>query len=202
MRLNKDTKIIGTNVILVPYKEKHVLKYHNWMQSIELRNLTASEPLSLQEEYDMQRSWLIDEDKCTFIILDRATYETTKDEVFSMIGDVNLFFANSDDRLSAEAEIMIAEHSYRGKGRGSEAILHMFLYSIDFINVKQFIVKIQKSNKVSIEMFLKIGFTEIEESSVFNEITFVKVVGPAWIEWINKTIPIHEVLNENSEGLV
>ena len=31
-------------------------KYHEWMSDVELRELTASEPLTLQEEYDMQRT--------------------------------------------------------------------------------------------------------------------------------------------------
>lgn len=36
------------------------------MQSEELQNLTASEPLTLQEEYEMQLSWRIDENSELF----------------------------------------------------------------------------------------------------------------------------------------
>lgn len=31
-----------------------IQKYNQWMQSPELRELTASEPLTLEEEYEMQ----------------------------------------------------------------------------------------------------------------------------------------------------
>lgn len=39
-----------------------MIRYHQWMKSAELLRLTGSEPLTLEEEYDMQQSWLIDSD--------------------------------------------------------------------------------------------------------------------------------------------
>lgn len=62
MKINQNTKIIGEKVILVPYEAKHVEKYHNWMESEELQKLTASERLTLEQEYKMQKSWREDED--------------------------------------------------------------------------------------------------------------------------------------------
>ncbi|XP_026463729.1 N-acetyltransferase 9-like protein isoform X2 [Ctenocephalides felis] len=128
MRINENKKIIGENVVLVPYMEHHVPKYHNWMKSEELQKLTASEPLSLKEEYEMQLSWRNDDDKCTFIVLDKLILEKTNDEIEAMIGDTNIFLPDPNDSALGEAEIMIAESSARGKRRGWEAMLLMLCY--------------------------------------------------------------------------
>lgn len=55
MRLNENTVLFGDRIILVPYRAEHVPTYHEWMKSPELLELTASEPLSYEEELDMQR---------------------------------------------------------------------------------------------------------------------------------------------------
>ena len=52
-------------MILVPYEKEHVEKYHGWMQSEEILQTTASEPLTIENEYKMQESWREDEDKLT-----------------------------------------------------------------------------------------------------------------------------------------
>lgn len=62
MRLNQNTLLLGKKVVLVPYTSEHVPRYHEWMKSEELQRLTASEPLTLEQEYAMQRSWREDAD--------------------------------------------------------------------------------------------------------------------------------------------
>ena len=73
MKVNIETAIVGHKAILVPYREEHVevsfshshspaypstlQRYNEWMQSEELRLLTASEPLSIEEEYEMQSQY-------------------------------------------------------------------------------------------------------------------------------------------------
>ena len=73
MKANWSTRVVGTKVILVPYTAAHVEKYHAWMSRLDLQQLTGSEPLSLEEEFKMQKSWKEDNDKCTFIILHKVS---------------------------------------------------------------------------------------------------------------------------------
>ena len=86
MKLNEKTVIYGTRVILVPYDKEHVEKYHGWMQSKEILEATASEPLSIEQEYKMQESWREDDDKLTFIVLSAQDIEDGHGEIDSMIG--------------------------------------------------------------------------------------------------------------------
>ncbi|CAI6341598.1 unnamed protein product [Periconia digitata] len=159
MKLNEHEALLTPKVLLVPYSEHHVLAYHDWMQDPELQTLTASEPLTLPEEYAMQRSWRTDADKLTFIVCAapspiannpiKAITATKEDAPESMIGDVNLFLSPSDDddelgedndeskeqrapiakSVIGEMEIMIASKTHRGCGLGKE-VLNAFLWYV------------------------------------------------------------------------
>ncbi|XP_059218534.1 alpha/beta-tubulin-N-acetyltransferase 9 [Stomoxys calcitrans] len=190
MRINEHIKILGKRVILVPYEAKHVPKYHEWMQSKELQELTASEPLSLEEEYEMQRSWREDEDKCTFLILCRTTYDQTQDEILSLVGDTNLFLSLDEETSEkiAETEIMIAEAKARGKGYGWEAMLLMMKYAQENLSIGKFEAKIGMENAKSIKMFEKMHFKEVRRVDVFKEITYERIVDKSWLEWLNKEV--------------
>ncbi|KAF2725592.1 hypothetical protein K431DRAFT_280952 [Polychaeton citri CBS 116435] len=101
MRINASTSISTPSLLLVPYCPHHVPTYHDWMQDPSIQEATASEPLSLEEEYAMQRSWRTDRDKLTFIVCSPlqpdvdgagAVVKAGRDDTPErMVGDVNLF---------------------------------------------------------------------------------------------------------------
>ncbi|KAI1092477.1 GNAT domain-containing protein [Rostrohypoxylon terebratum] len=153
MRVNKNIHVLNGRIALVPYEKGHVPKYHRWMEDDEIRQATASERLTLEEEYENQVSWRAASDKLTFIIcdMDPATRDDgnsngpsveagTDIRPESMIGDVNMFLspwtADSEEEAGekgpsycvAEVDIMIAEPRYRSKGLGRAAVALFLLY--------------------------------------------------------------------------
>ncbi|XP_064438830.1 alpha/beta-tubulin-N-acetyltransferase 9 isoform X4 [Mirounga angustirostris] len=161
MRSNENTLLLGKKVVLVPYTAEHVPRYHEWMKSEELQRLTASEPLTLEQEYSMQRSWREDAAKCTFIVLDaekwQAQLSTTEESC--MAGDVNLFLTDLGDPSLGEIEIMIA-------------------------GLTKFEAKIGQGNEPSIRMFRKLHFEQVAVSSVFQEVTFRLTVNEHERQWL------------------
>ncbi|XP_025027569.1 N-acetyltransferase 9 isoform X1 [Python bivittatus] len=204
MKINQNTVLQGKRVTLVPYTPAHVPRYHEWMKSEELQRLTASEPLSLEQEYEMQCSWREDTDseiseylaglgngqstdtlECTFIILDAEKWSRQKaTEEDCMVGDVNLFLTNSEEPTVGEIEIMIAEPSYRGRGFGKEATLIMMSYGITHLGLSTFEAKIGLENETSIGMFKKLHFKEVGVNSIFQEMTLKLIVDEQEKQWL------------------
>ncbi|EGT57145.1 hypothetical protein CAEBREN_22421 [Caenorhabditis brenneri] len=175
MKLNENVQITGKNCVLVPYEPCHVKKYHKWMEDEEIRRLTGSERLSLKEEYEMQKSWREDEDKLTFIVLNKEDSE----EENRMVGDVNLFISTSassenpsEDVTEGEVEIMIAEPSGRGKGIGEEAVSLIISWALKNLQINVFRAKITDDNTPSLSLFQKkLGFEQVGYSTAFKEYT-------------------------------
>ncbi|CAF4345293.1 unnamed protein product, partial [Rotaria magnacalcarata] len=210
MHINSNTILFGRTILLVPYGKHHVKKYHTWMENDETRELTASLPLTIDEEYEMQQTWLNDKDKCTFIILSKEIFDRTHDEIESMIGDVNLFLNDLDDIHCGEIEIMIAQATERHKGYGIETLYTFIRYgnsrvanfikdlfislAIKTLNITRFIVKIGLKNLPSIDLFTKkFQFLEIEKSEVFQETTMERRVDNDFIELLHSKTPNYKI---------
>jgi RimJ/RimL family protein N-acetyltransferase len=153
------------------------------MQSEELLKLTASEPLSLDDEYKMQESWRQDTDKLTFLILDKSKFTTTKDEIESLVGDTNIFIKDEDDKFG-EIEIMIAEETARRKGFGRESTLLMLRYAIENLKLKKLQAIIGSDNSKSIKMFQNLQFVQKCGPNIFNEVLLEATVEKEWVSFI------------------
>ncbi|EIW65327.1 acyl-CoA N-acyltransferase [Trametes versicolor FP-101664 SS1] len=204
MRANENTVIVHPDVVLVPYRTEHIAKYHEWMTSAELRELTASEPLTLDEEYEMQRKWQTDEDKLTFIVLDGTRLVSAEGTTISpeslrglpMIGDVNLFLKGTPDEeeFEAEAEIMVAEPAYRRRGIAFTALQLMLSYATDPLSPsplpvrpEKLVARIGDKNEPSIRLFEKLGFSVTKIVAVFEEVE-LRYTGTNGTPWIAGTI--------------
>ncbi|KAK3365900.1 GNAT domain-containing protein [Lasiosphaeria ovina] len=158
MKLNESIAVSTANVLLVPYDRRHVPTYHAWMEDPAIQEATASERLTLDEEYENQESWRASHDKLTFIVCQplapvataaatTAIVAGSADAPDSMVGDVNLFvypYEDDDDGgaesgekavaasepsyVVGEVDIMIAELRNRGRGVGRAAVLAFLHY--------------------------------------------------------------------------
>ncbi|GAW16933.1 hypothetical protein ANO14919_063800 [Xylariales sp. No.14919] len=139
MRVNEDLAVSTPKVLLVvPYDPHHVDRYHQWMQNEDLREATASDLLTLEEEYENQQSWRTAHDKLTFIVCQPAAasptntgsedappaiYAGVDDAAPRMAGDVNLFLTpEAEGGLCGEIDIMIAAPEHRRRGLGEAAV--------------------------------------------------------------------------------
>ncbi|OJJ71283.1 hypothetical protein ASPBRDRAFT_196796 [Aspergillus brasiliensis CBS 101740] len=157
MLLNAKTAISTSTVLLVPYSKWHVPRYHEWMKDEEIQEATASEPLSIEEEYAMQQSWRQDPDKLTFIVClpsssssssspsssqtgasTPTTIKDADDAPDRMVGDINLFLrvddgeeGDAEPQIIGEIELMIAEKNNQRKGFGKAALNTFLRYIVD-----------------------------------------------------------------------
>ena len=200
MKENYTTALTSSSgrVILVPYRRHHVLKYHKWMCDPEMLEATASEPLSIEEEYAMQKTWRDDVKKVTFIVeIGDSLYKEIEtkerdgskgaraveaevdeeEEMKRMVGDVNLFLHDRDDPTNAEIEVMIAEKNYLRRGLAYEALVMLMLYGVKDLGITRYFAKIHETNSASIALFQKLGYSQCNYVPAFQEYEYeLKVV--------------------------
>ena len=160
MRANEALALQGECCRLVPYCPHHVPAYHEWMQDPAMLEATASEPLTLAQEYAMCSSWREDDDKCTFIV-----------EVDGVpVGDVNLFLNDPDDSKAAEIEVMVAVESARRRGVAADALRMLQSWACGRLGLRTFRAKVGHANAPSLALFHKLGYALVSSSAVFEEV--------------------------------
>ncbi|CAM1507916.1 Fc.00g047640.m01.CDS01 [Cosmosporella sp. VM-42] len=197
MKINQSTAISTSTALLVPYEAHHVQKYHSWMQDPDIQEATASEPMTIEEEYENQQSWRTSNDKLTFIVCAPLNSEsqTAKakdaDSNENMRGDINFFlypYSSDDDEgedgwYTGEVDVMIASTSHRGQGLGRAAVCALLVYIRQHIveileeyspgkkaELQELMVKIKENNAGSRKLFSGLGFVLKGEVNYFGEV--------------------------------
>jgi RimJ/RimL family protein N-acetyltransferase len=195
MRLNSSTSVHGDALVLLPYRHEYVEVYHSWMKDPWLCEMTASEPLSLEDEYINQTEWIFDPSKATFIVFEKKSMDLMNiRSTMGMVGDVNIFLLDDDqieeyDELSMKAQsgtlnsqtkiklaeimVMIADPSVRRCGYAMQAVSLMMEWGRRSLNIDGYVAKISDSNEASKRLFEKLGFRPVKNLQVFNEVHYV-----------------------------
>ncbi|GKZ01239.1 hypothetical protein MPSEU_001074900 [Mayamaea pseudoterrestris] len=125
MLLNYEEVIVGGKCILVPYRKEHVAVYHVWMQDPLMLEATASDPLTRDEEYEMQETWRDDPNKCTYIVLAKQAVDENvlqslakgessdfiQETLSAMAGDVNMFLSQIEEEIKSDDEHYQVSHA-------------------------------------------------------------------------------------------
>ncbi|KAJ5142910.1 uncharacterized protein N7515_001697 [Penicillium bovifimosum] len=202
MLLNANTALASFKALLVPYSSWHVPRYHEWMQDPEIQEATASEPLTLEEEYSMQRSWRQDPDKLTFIICralndsipSQSQLQPDSDSPSNMVGDINLFLrvddgeeGDDEPQIIGEIELMIAEKANQRRGFGRAALLMFLRYIVanEEAILEEFVggaglgvecVRRLRDGGLGVACFsVKIGKENVRSLALFESVGFEKV---------------------------
>ncbi|KAK0383713.1 hypothetical protein NLU13_9624 [Sarocladium strictum] len=198
MLLNESTALSTSRVLLVPYEKHHVPQYHGWMQDPAIQEATASEPMTLEEEYENQQSWRTSNDKLTFIVCAPLPAGTESalageaDGVDRTRGDINFFlypYDTVDDSVSdpkvlvGEVDIMIAANGHRGQGTGQASVRALLVYiqrnlgailkeyaGAEGSELRGLMVKLKEGNKASRALFERLGFEQEGDVNYFGEV--------------------------------
>lgn len=145
----------GAQVGLGPLSPELMPLYQQWLNDFELLSLLDRRfrPLTadwIRTWYDRQSR--ASGDSLVFTIWDMASR--------TAIGNAALQDIDSRSR-TAEFGIFIAEPSYRGKGRGTEATRMMLDFAFDTLRLENIMLRVYDHNTQAIAVYERVGFKVI-----------------------------------------
>lgn len=158
----------GPRVWLVPYTAAFVPQYNEFLRDPLLQQQTASEPLSLSQEYLLCAELAQRPHSLTLVLVEAGAPHL-------MVGDVNVHVDAHEPHV-AEVDVMVAAPAARRRGFATEALQLLMPACEAALGVRRWVARIKDDNEPSLALFARLGFVEVERSEVFCEVSLEKVV--------------------------
>lgn len=155
--LDKALRIHTERLLLRPITEKDTDMVLSWRNADYVReNFFYRVPISREEHLN----WLYE--KCEKGLVFQFVVEIA--ETGEPIGSVYLQRYNEEDD-SLESGVFFSENAPAGKGYATEAVSAMNDFAFETLKVSKTIARVIDSNKKSLNLHLRAGFTEVSRST-------------------------------------
>ena len=177
MEQMKDFCIEGTNVILRFAKASDLDAYFEFLQDPEMNRLTGAQRTFTREEIAawLDKIGVPSEERADFMILTKDTNELIGEVVINEVDPVN---------RRANIRIGIQGTQHRGKGHGTEALVHMLRYGFEHMKLHRIDLGVYVFNPRAIHVYEKIGFVRegIERDAIFLDGKFHDMIVMSMLE--------------------
>ncbi|WP_240479831.1 GNAT family N-acetyltransferase [Paenibacillus wynnii] len=169
--------IIGNNIYLRFVKASDLDTYYSLLQEPELNRLTGSQSEFTREAIAdwIEKIGVLQEGRVDFMIVVKGTDQLVGEVVLNEIDPIN---------RSANIRICIQGSQHRGKGYGTEAMIHMIRYGFNTLNLHRIHLGVYDFNPRAMHVYEKIGFQRegIERDSLYQDGEFHDMILMAMLE--------------------
>ncbi|MDD9266182.1 GNAT family N-acetyltransferase [Paenibacillus sp. GCM10023248] len=172
-----EIQIEGSDILLRFARESDLEGYFTFIQDTEINRLTGSQREFTRDEIAtwIRKISVQNNDRVDFMIVLKGINELLGEVVLNEIDSIN---------LSANIRIGIQGTQHRGKGYGTEAMIHMLRYGFNVLKLHRIHLGVYTFNPRAIHVYEKIGFKRegVQRDSLYIDGKFHDMITMAILE--------------------
>jgi len=174
---SKEINIEGDDIYLRLARESDLDDYLKMLQDHEINRLTGSQKEFTREEIAawINKISVLRSDRIDFMIVLKGTNELLGEVVLNEIDSIN---------ASANIRIGIQGTQYRGKGYGTDAMIHMLRFGFNTLKLHRIHLGVYTFNPRAIHVYEKIGFKRegLQRDALYMDGKFHDMISMAILE--------------------
>lgn len=177
MNQQESFRIVGNRMDLRYVRESDLESYLTFMQDPEMRRLTGSQEGFTRDKIEawIRKIGVVNEDRADFMIVLKDSDELIGEVVINELDAVN---------RCANIRIAIQGNRHRGKGYGTEAMIHMLRHGFETLNLHRIHLGVYAFNSRALFVYEKIGFQRegIQRDALYQDGEFHDMIMMSMLE--------------------